>query len=90
LLLLLPNITYKNVSFLENYNIFSLSAFRYNVCIRPEAGICCVKYQACYDQASAYTLASGDMTIVKSFLDDQCKLDYMLIEGETNKMNKMN
>ena len=90
LLLLWPTIVYKNVSFWKDLNNFSLSTFRYNVCIRPEAGICCVKYQACYDQASAYTLASGDMTIVKSVLDDQCKLDYMLIEGETNKMNKMN
>jgi hypothetical protein len=47
-----------------------------------------VKYQACYDQASAYTLASGDMTIVKSALDEQCTLDYMLIEGEMNKINE--
>jgi hypothetical protein len=67
----------------------SLSVFRYNVCIRPEAGICCVKYQACYDQASAYSLSYKESSTTPgkmvSVLDDQCTLDYMLIEGEMNE-----
>jgi hypothetical protein len=44
-----------------------------------------VKYQACYDQASTYTLTSGDTAITMSALDDKCTLDYMLIEGEMNQ-----
>jgi hypothetical protein len=56
--------------------------FRYNVCIRPESGSCCVKYQACADQPDAYSLSSGDSAITMAKLDTNCALDYVLIDGE--------
>ncbi len=57
---------------------------RYSVCIRPEVGMCCIKYQVCSDHLdSGFSLSSGDLGITKAMLDDQCTLDYVQIPGKT-------
>ena len=55
--------------------------FSYSVCIRPEAGICCVQYYLCGDTSSW----SIDAVIAsKAEVDNQCTSDYIGIEGAMN------
>ena len=58
----------------------------YNVCIRPEAGFCCVQYQVCSDPGS-FTIAAGiidasDPLNLKAAQDTSCTSDYIDIAGE--------
>ena len=59
---------------------------RYSACIRPEAGMCCIRYQVCPDQTNAFSLSSGLLagdSGKMSQIDTQCSAthDYVLIEG---------
>ena len=67
--------------------------FSYQVCIRPEAGACCVQYQVCSDQTNAFTLGGGGDKKTMSVLDENCPsvlnpattllaLDYIEILGK--------
>ena len=59
--------------------------FSYNVCIRPEAGFCCVQYQVCSDPGSfslELNKAPADPTMPDPGKQDaDCKLDYIEIAG---------
>ena len=58
---------------------------RYQVCIRPEAGMCCIQYQLCADQSNAYTLSSGAIATGIAniaILDSMCTNDYTEIIGK--------
>jgi len=57
----------------------------YNVCIRPEAGFCCIQYQVCSDDNS-YSLSSGnlaDPTMPMAKQETDCTLDYIDIAGSS-------
>ncbi len=61
------------------YNFYQ----RYQVCIRPEAGMCCVQYQVCGGQTNAYTLSSGAAAITTvAILDSLCSTDFTEIIGK--------
>jgi hypothetical protein len=75
--------------------LFLIKSFfvRYNVCIRPEAGVCCIQYQVCADQSNAFSLGGGGTKNMQSVLDENCpiqtnpvmtllSLDYIEIIGE--------
>jgi len=64
-----------------------LSNQNYNVCIRPEAGFCCVQYQVCSDPGS-FTIAAGatevaDPLVFKALQDTSCTSDYIDIAGSS-------
>ena len=53
------------------------------MCIRPEAGMCCIKYQPCADiGVTAYSLSAGDTALTTGLYDSQCTYDYIAIDGE--------
>ena len=62
--------------------------FSYTICIRREAGFCCVQYEVCPDVGNiAYSLTGmdGNVILTKSAVDNKCDLtmsiDYIRIEG---------
>ena len=70
--------------FFSSFNSYS----SYNVCIRPEAGFCCVQYQVCSDPGSfslELNKAPADPTMPDPGKQDaDCKLDYIEIAGISN------
>ena len=69
----------------QKCDIFNSFFQRYQVCIRPEAGMCCVQYQVCADQSNAFTLSSGAIATGIAniaILDSMCTNDYTEIIGE--------
>ena len=70
----------------KNNTVVHISFSSYNVCIRPEAGFCCVQYQVCSDPGS-FTIAAGiidasDPLNFKAAQDTSCTSDYIDIAGE--------
>ena len=66
--------------------VVHISFSSYNVCIRPEAGFCCVQYQVCSDPGS-FTIAAGateiaDPLVFKAAQDTSCTSDYIDIAGK--------
>ena len=66
--------------------VVHISFSSYNVCIRPEAGFCCVQYQVCSDPGS-FTLDAGELdgsdpTMLTAAQDTSCTSDYIDIAGE--------
>jgi len=55
-----------------------LASQNYAICIRPEAGYCCVEYQQCSD-ANSFSLSHVDATKAKQ--DETCTEDYAQIDG---------
>ena len=53
--------------------------FSYAICIRPEAGYCCVEYVPCADTHS-FSLSSLHATMSKQ--DDLCTEDFVEIDGK--------
>merc|ERR1712050_19921 len=74
---------------LETFNFASTTSSHllsqsYAVCIRREAGYCCVQYQVCADDNSFNidsTVTGGDFG--KAKVDIECTLDYITIETST-------
>ena len=65
-------------------NIFHLFPFfRYNICIRPEKGYCCVQYSLCAD-ANSWSI---DSSIATASVDTQCAKDYVGIDGVQGSCN---
>ena len=50
----------------------------YAICIRQEAGYCCIEYSLCSDDASWSISNSG----AGALQDDQCTEDYVGIDGK--------
>ena len=67
--------------------VVHISFSSYNVCIRPEAGFCCVQYQVCSDPGS-FTIAAGatdaaaDPLVFEAAQDTSCTSDYIDIAGK--------
>ena len=57
--------------------------FRYNICIRPEKGYCCVQYSLCAD-ANSWSI---DTSIASASVDTQCAKDYVGIDGVQGSCN---
>ncbi len=55
--------------------------FSYSVCIRQEAGFCCVLYTPCAD-ANSFSLALDGAGAVAAGTDSLCSLDYIAIPGK--------
>ena len=51
----------------------------YDICIRPEAGYCCVEYSLCSDDSS-WNLFNGHAT--GALQDDLCTEDFVGIDGK--------
>ena len=66
-------------------NTGHLAQQNYNMCIRREAGFCCVKYGLCTD-ADSFSLESvKDMVAMQVGNDDElCLTDYLRIEGSSS------
>eukprot|EP00095_Tigriopus_kingsejongensis_P003080 maker-scaffold664_size116482-snap-gene-0.22 protein:Tk03080 transcript:maker-scaffold664_size116482-snap-gene-0.22-mRNA-1 annotation:"hypothetical protein SINV_00302" len=54
---------------------------QYSICIRQEAGFCCVEYIPCLDAMSYSLDTNADMKMSK--IDSECSLDFITIEGAT-------
>ena len=70
--------------------VVHISFSSYNVCIRPEAGFCCVQYQVCSDPGS-FTIAAGateiaDPLVFKAAQDTSCTSDYIDIAGKLESL----
>ena len=62
--------------------------YRYEVCIRPEEGACCIGYVPCADEKSSWTLdkdgaAASPNEAVETGSD--CTADYLGITGASNE-----
>lgn len=55
-----------------------LASQDYSICVRKQDGFCCVQYQTCYDQSSAFAL---DATLKAQASDSTCSGDYLYIPG---------
>ena len=53
--------------------------YSYSICIRKEAGMCCVEYYICSD-TGAYSISSSEAT---STGGTNCSTDYLIINGGT-------
>ena len=77
---------YKVNECIKKNTVVHISFSSYNVCIRPEAGFCCVQYQVCSDPGS-FTIAAGateiaDPLVFKAAQDTSCTSDYIDIAGK--------
>ena len=53
--------------------------YRYSICIRAEAGFCCVQYTVCQDVDNPFSL---DTTMTMAMVDDAClTVDYVGISS---------
>ena len=66
-------------------NLFA--CFSYNICIRQEAGYCCVQYQVCPDESSndSFTLSAFKDTEAARIAtqDSECTADYVTIAASS-------
>jgi len=58
-----------------------LDTQQYNICIRQNAGFCCVQYISCFNVPFAFTLDSTIAYITKGGVDTACTGDYVTIAG---------
>ena len=65
-------------NFQVSTNQIHLPNQNYGICIRQEAGHCCVQYELCGDDRS-WSIDSTDAT--KNEIDTQCATDYVGIDG---------
>ncbi len=57
----------------------------YEICIRPEAGFCCVQYSVCADQAAANAM-SLDPALTTAMTDNAClTVDHVSIPESCKK-----
>ena len=62
-------------------NLKFVIIFSYNICIRQEAGYCCVEYSLCSD-ANSWTLSTNADITDTADLDTQCDADdHLKIQG---------
>jgi hypothetical protein len=57
-----------------------ISCFSYNICVRPEAGYCCIQYSLCTD-ANSFTIDSASTVLLESDTATACTNDYIEIDG---------
>jgi hypothetical protein len=57
-----------------------ISFFSYNICVRQEAGYCCIQYSLCAD-ASSFTIDAFSQTANLGDIGTGCIQDYIEIEG---------
>ena len=81
---------YKVNECIKKNTVVHISFSSYNVCIRPEAGFCCVQYQVCSDPGS-FTIAAGateiaDPLVFKAAQDTSCTSDYIDIAGKLESL----
>ena len=73
---------FSEVTFFQNW-YFSISNLFFNssyaICVRRQAGHCCIEYSLCSD-ASSWTLDNLDATKAKQ--DDLCTSDWVGIDGK--------
>jgi len=63
--------------------------FRYNICIRKNAGFCCVQYVSCPNILYAFTLdTSIAANAINGFIDTSCINDYITIAGKCIVVNQ--
>jgi len=61
-----------------------IASQRYDVCIRPEEGACCIAYIPCADETASWSLdQDGSSTAAETGSD--CTADYLGITGATNE-----
>jgi len=71
----------KTFNFDDATNQQHLATQDYNICIRPEAGYCCVEYSLCSD-ANSWTLSTNANIDNTADLDTQCEGDdHLKIQG---------
>jgi hypothetical protein len=61
-----------------------LASQEYQICIRQEAGYCCIEYSSCSD-TSSWTI---DNAIAAAMTDTLCALDYVGIDGLSDTCNQ--
>ena len=64
-----------------NPKILKITIFRQNICIRQEAGFCCITYNVCSDTGS-YTIENN--ADADSVIGTSCSSDFIEIPGELN------
>ena len=68
--------------------------FSYNICIRQEAGYCCVRYQVCPDESSndSFTLSAFKDTEADRIAtqDSECTADYVTIAASSATCSRYN
>ena len=59
----------------------------YSICIRQEAGFCCVQYSVCdSDDAASFSLSTNPVDMAMQ--DQACTLDYIAIPGSSESCSK--
>ena len=54
--------------------------FSYAICVRREAGYCCIEYSLCDGSTASFGISSLDAT--KAYQDDKCTEDWVGIDGK--------
>ena len=60
------------------------------MCIRQEAGFCCVEYTPCEDMGSMSISPYNAGAVDVAGVDTDCSLDYIAIEGKQTKGDRTN